>query len=49
MTCGDFFLTKAILGYKDVETTMRFVHVFEAIDGKAKKKGRKKVGGGGLI
>lgn len=38
MTCGDFFLAKAILGHKDVETTMRYVHIFEAINRKARKK-----------
>lgn len=44
MTCGDFFLAKAILGHKDVETTMRYVHIFEAINRKAKKKVQKRVG-----
>lgn len=44
MTCGDFFLAKAILGHKDVETTMRYVHIFEAIHRKARKKEQKRVG-----
>jgi len=38
MTCGDFFLAKAILGHKDVETTMRYVHIFEAINRRARRK-----------
>lgn len=38
MTCGDFFLAKAILGHKDVDTTMRYVHIFEAINRKVKSR-----------
>lgn len=44
LTCGDFFLAKAILGHKDVDTTMRYVHIFEAINRKAKKKEMKLAG-----
>lgn len=44
MTCGDFFLAKAILGHKDVETTMRYVHIFEAINRKVKKREQARVG-----
>ncbi|MBK8202850.1 MAG: tyrosine-type recombinase/integrase [Bdellovibrionales bacterium] len=44
MTCGDFFLAKAILGHKDLETTMRYVHIFEAINRKVRAKEQKKSG-----
>jgi len=44
MVQGDFFLAKAILGHKDVETTMRYVHIFEAMNRKARKSEQKKVG-----
>lgn len=37
LTNGDFFLAKALLGHKDIETTMRYVHIFEAINQKVKK------------
>lgn len=44
MTCGDFFLAKAILGHKDVDPTIRYVHIFEAINRKVKKKAQVRVG-----
>jgi integrase len=44
LTGGDFFLAKAILGHKDIETTMRYVHIFEAINRKVKNVDQQKTG-----
>lgn len=44
LTNGDFFMAKAILGHKDIETTMRYVHIFEAINRKVKNTAQVRTG-----
>lgn len=38
LTCGDFFLCKAVLGHRDIETTMDYVHIFAALNKAARSK-----------